>query len=102
LAGNTASKTLTVTYTPATATATVQLAWDPPLDATTVAGYRVYHGTAPGKYKQAFGHGISAGNVTTISISGLNRGTRHYFAVTTLDGAGNESSYSSEIFKDVP
>ena len=77
------------------------LAWD----AVTIpnpSGYRVYFGTASGTYLQSIGQGISVGNVTTYTITGLASGTRYYFAVTDFDTLGMESSYSNEVFKDIP
>jgi hypothetical protein len=93
--------TWSFTTTQATPNGTAILAWD----AVTVAnlsGYRVYYGTAPGTYIQAFGQGLAVGNVTTYTLTGLNSGTRYYFAVTAVDTANNESTYSNEAFKDIP
>lgn len=90
---------------PASASATsngVTLAWDPPSGASNLSGYRIYIGTAPGKYLQPAGQGISVGNVTTYTLLGLSGGTRYYFAVTAFDTTGNESARSNETFKDVP
>ncbi|MHB8535777.1 MAG: fibronectin type III domain-containing protein, partial [Sulfuricaulis sp.] len=78
------------------------LAWDLPVNAVGLSGYRLYYGTATGKYQQAYGQGISVGNVTTYTLLGLSSGTRYYFAVTAIDNLGNESVYSNEAFKDVP
>lgn len=78
------------------------LAWDSPATATNVSGYRVYYGTATGTYLQPYGQGISVGNVTTYTLMGLSSGIRYYFAVTTFDASGNESTYSNEAFKDIP
>lgn len=78
------------------------LAWDSPATAANVSGYRVYYGTAPGTYLQPYGQGISVGNVTTYTLMGLSSGIRYYFAVTTFDASGNESTYSNEAFKDIP
>lgn len=78
------------------------LAWDAPAGATDVSGYRLYYGSAPGTYDQAPGAGIGVGNVTTYTVTGLNRATRIYFAVTAVDAQGNESGYSNEVFKDIP
>jgi hypothetical protein len=79
---------------------TVTLAWDA-VTASGLSGYRVYYGTAPGVYSQALGSGIAVGNVTTYVVAGLAFGTRYYFAVTAF-GATEESSYSNEVFKDIP
>jgi hypothetical protein len=96
--GNTGQKQLTVTYNPGPVTSnSATLAWDAVV-APNVSGYRVYYGTTPGVY----GPGLSIGNVTTYTVSGLSNGTRYYFAVTAFDASGNESGYSNEAFKDIP
>jgi hypothetical protein len=77
------------------------LGWDP-LTFPNFSGYRVYYGTAPGTYLQSPGQGISAGNVTTYTVTGLASGSRYYFAVTDFDTLGNESPFSSEVFADIP
>jgi chitodextrinase len=78
---------------------TATLTWDA-VTAPGLSGYRVYYGTAPGVYSQALGNGINVGNVTTYVVTGLARGTRYYFAVTAF--GTTESSYSNEVFKDIP
>ena len=79
----------------------VALAWDA-VTIPNLSGYRVYFGTAPGTYLQPLGQGISVGNVTTYTMTGLASGTRYYFVVTDYDTLGGESDYSNEVFKDVP
>ena len=59
------------------------------------------YGTAPGTY-QPLGQGINAGNVTTYTLTALSSGTRYYFAVTAIDTSNTESTYSNEVFKDIP
>ncbi len=87
-----------ITLAPTTAT----LQWDEVLFPT-LSGYRVYFGTASGIYQQAPGAGINvAGNVTTLTVTGLSTGTRYFFAVTAYDASNNESSKSNEVFKDIP
>ena len=102
-AGNTSSNSTSVSVTtpPLPPSNSASLAWDA-VTASTLAGYRVYFGNAPGTYLQSPGQGISVGNVTTYTVMGLASGTRYYFAVTDFDTLGNESSYSNEVFKDVP
>src|SRR5256885_2610948 len=68
----------------------------------TLAGYRVYFGTAPGTYLQSLGQGISVGNVTAYTLTGLASGSQYYFAVTAFDTVGVESPYSNEVSKNVP
>ncbi|HVY07504.1 MAG TPA: LamG-like jellyroll fold domain-containing protein [Burkholderiales bacterium] len=86
------------TKTPSTATV---LAWDA-VAAANLSGYRLYYGTSPGVYQQAMGQGVNVGNVTTYTLAGLKSGTRYYFAVTAVDSANNESSFSNEAYKDIP
>ena len=102
-AGNTAAQSATATATTQTpaANGTATLTWDP-VTASNLSGYRVYYGTTPGNYLQSPGQGISVGNVTTFTVTGLGSGVRYYFAVTAFDASGNESSYSNEAFKDMP
>ena len=96
----TAARSVTATFSQ-TISNTASLAWDPVV-ATNFSGYRIYYGTAPGTYQQTYGQGISVGNVTTYTLTGLSNGTRYYFAVTSVDTSGNESVYSNEAFKDIP
>jgi hypothetical protein len=79
----------------------VTLAWDP-VAGPNLAGYRIYYGTSTGMYSHAQGKGLDAGNATTFTATGLNGGTRYYFAATAYDNAGNDTSYSNEVFKDIP
>jgi hypothetical protein len=79
---------------------TATLAWDAVTDPS-LSGYRVYYGTAPGTYLQPVGQGLDVGDVTTYSVTGLSSGTRFYFASTAYTSNG-ESTYSNEVFKDIP
>jgi hypothetical protein len=90
---------LTWRPTPTLAATAATLAWDAVI-AANLSGYRVYYGTAPGTYLQLPGQGLSVGNVTTHTVTGLSSGTRYYFAVSAFDSSGNESPYSNEVFKD--
>src|SRR5438552_7783903 len=98
---NSATASVTTGNTPPPPSNSAGLAWDA-VTAPSLSGYRLYFGTAPGTYLQALGQGISVGNVTTYTVMGLASGTRYYFAVTDFDTLGNESSYSNEVFKDIP
>ena len=80
---------------------TASLSWDA-VTHPSLAGYRVYYGTASGTYLQAAGLGLNVGNVTTFMVTGLASGTRYFFAVTAFDSSSNESGYSNEVFKDIP
>jgi hypothetical protein len=75
----------------------VTLAWSP-VPYANVAGYKVYYGRASRNYT----NGISVGNVTNATISGLTDGATYYFAITTLSTFGLESGYSSEVSYMVP
>src|SRR6266853_1798778 len=102
-AGNISSNSASVSVTtpPAPPSNSASLAWDS-VTALNLSGYRIYFGTAPGTYLQSVGQGISVGNVTAYIVTGLASGARYYFAVTDFDALGQESSYSNEVFKDIP
>jgi len=72
----------------------VSLAWDPVTDAS-LAGYKVYYGTA----SRTYGTPLLAGTSPTYTVSGsyLPPGHTYYFAVTAYDTSGNESGYSNEV-----
>ena len=82
------------------ATGTADLTWTASPEPN-VSGYRVYHGTAPGSYLQPRGQGQAAGNVTSFKVSALESGKTYYFAVTAIDSAGQESSFSNEASKTI-
>lgn len=75
------------------------LAWNAPSDGR-VTGFRVYVGASSGSY-QAKGNGFNAGDGTSFTVTGLDSGKTYYFAVTSYDGSGNESSFSAEATKKV-
>src|SRR5467141_2050444 len=95
------STSVSVTTPPPPPSNSASLAWDA-VTAPTLSGYRVYFGTAPGTYLQSLGQGISVGNVTAYTITGLASGTQYYFAVTAFDTLGVESPYSNEVLKSIP
>ena len=102
-AGNALATNIVWDFTTASATPVniAGLAWDAVSDPN-LSGYRVYYGTASGTYLQSLGQGLDVGNVPTYTVTGLNSGTRYYFAVTAFGTAGNESGFSNEVFKDIP
>lgn len=58
-----------------------------------VSGYRIYYGVASGNYTNS----VTAGNVTTKTITGLAIGIPYYFAAVAYDASGVESDFSTEI-----
>src|SRR2546421_5308947 len=95
------STSVSVTTPPPPPSNTASLAWDA-VTVPSLSGYRVYFGTAPGTYLQSLGQGISVGNVTAYTLTGLASGSQYYFAVTAFDTVGVESPYSNEVSKNVP
>jgi hypothetical protein len=75
----------------------VSLCWNAST-CTNVAGYNIYLGTNSGTYIAE----ISVGNVTNASISNLTAGVVYYFAATTLNSRGDESSLSNQTAFLVP
>lgn len=69
----------------------LDLSWNPSPD-TNVIGYYIYYGVSIG----GFTNKISAGNNTTLEISGLSAGVTYYFAATAYDASGDESQPSNE------
>ena len=63
-----------------------------------LAGYRVYHGTTPGNY----GSPRDAGMTSSYQYNNLESNKTHYFSVTAVDEAGNESPPSPEVSKAIP
>jgi Fibronectin type III domain len=89
------------TPAPAPVPGSVTLSWSAPTEQT-VAGYRLYYGTASGSYQQARGGGMQVGSATTYTAANLMRGVTYYFVVTAVDSAGNDSAYSNEVNKLIP
>jgi fibronectin type 3 domain-containing protein len=96
------SASVSVTTPPPQPSNSASLAWDAVTAAPNLSGYRVYFGSAPGTYLQPLGQGISVGNVTAYTLTGLASGSLYYFAVTALDTLGMESPYSNEVSKNIP
>jgi hypothetical protein len=84
------------------------LAWDAPTTntdgsslnpATDLSQYKIYYGTASLTYTTVVN--VTNPGTTTISETlNLSPGT-YYFAVTTIDVSGQESSYSNEVVKTI-
>lgn len=102
LVGCGGAPTETSSAAPAPATGTATLSWSAPIHnvdgspITSLAGYRVYVGTAPGEYQ-----GIDVGNTTSYRFHDLIPGTTYYFAVTAVDAGGNESDFSAVVSKQI-
>jgi chitodextrinase len=96
------SASVSVTTPPPQPSNSASLAWDAVTAAPNLSGYRVYFGSAPGTYLQPLGQGISVGNVTAYTLTGLASGSLYYFAVTAFDTLGMESPYSNEVSKNIP
>lgn len=77
--------------------AQVTLAWNRNSEPT-VAGYKVYYGTASRAYSAV----IDVGNWTSCVISGLQNGITYFFTATAYDSAGNESDFAAEVSYTVP
>jgi len=77
--------------------AQVTLAWNANNEPT-VAGYRVYYGTASRVYSMV----VDVGNWTNCVISELQDGITYFFTATAYDSEGSESSYADEISYTVP
>lgn len=84
---------------PPPATGSAALTWDAVADAR-VIGYRVYWGTAPRAYLQAYGAGTLVTG-TSHTVPSLAAGATYYFAVTAV-AEGLESGYSNEASKVLP
>jgi hypothetical protein len=78
--------------------ASVEVSWNanPPEDG--VVNYRVYLGTATGRYVRTENSGLR----TMATVSGLQEGVTYHFAVTAMDGVGNESLFSDEAVVRIP
>ena len=72
------------------------LSWSP-VTSTNLAGYKLYMGTASGRY----GTAVDIGNVTAYVASNLTLGTTYYFVVTSYSTSGSESPYSNEVSKSI-
>ncbi len=75
----------------------VTLTWSPSSN-TNVAGYKIYYGGTSRNYTNV----LVAGNVTSYTVAGLSEGATYYFSATTVDGTGNESSFSNEAVYSIP
>jgi hypothetical protein len=77
--------------------AQIALTWDPNSESD-LAGYDIYYGTSSGNYQWT----IDVGNITSYTLTGLNRGTTYYFAATAYNTQGLQSGFSNEVVYTVP
>ena len=92
-----ASATSTSSPTPASSHS-VTLDWNP--SASSVAGYHVYRGGAPGgPYSRITGSIVSALNFKDAEVQS---GGRYFYVVTALGADGVESPFSNEVAADIP
>jgi PKD repeat protein len=78
--------------------ANVNLVWDAS-SSTNVGGYKISYGQSSGNYSTT----IDTGNKTNYVVSGLQEGTKYFFAVKAYDSTKTtESVYSNEINVTAP
>ncbi len=82
---------------PTQAITSLNVTWNASGD-TNVLGYKVYYGTVSQQYSNV----VVAGNATSTLISGIKPGNTYYFAATSYNAAGWESTYSPQISYTVP
>jgi hypothetical protein len=84
---------------PSPSTGNVTLTWtaNRELD---LAGYKIYIGTASGKYSFP-GSPFLTAKVTSYTVSDLPKGQTYCFAISAYDSAGNESVLSAEVSKSL-
>lgn len=64
---------------------------DNPTNSSGIGGYRIYYGQSSPPSTA-----VNVGNVTDAWVTGLDNKRDYYFAITAVDGAGNESARSAE------
>jgi len=84
---------------PVSSTGSVTLSWSANGEKD-LAGYKIYLGTSSGNYT-ASGSPTVIGKVTSYTVTGLQRNTTYFFALSAYDSAGNESALSGEASKSV-
>ena len=83
---------------PALTNGIATLSWDANREPN-LAGYKVYQTTTSGTYGAPLA--ILTVDVTKYTVSGLEGGVTHFFAVTAYNSNGAESSFSSEVSKHI-
>jgi Fibronectin type III domain len=84
---------------PVSSTGTVTLSWSANSESD-LAGYKIYYGTSSGEYT-ASGSPTVIGKVTGYTVTGLQRNTTYFFALSAYDSAGNESALSAEVSRSI-
>lgn len=84
---------------PAPASGSATLTWTLNSE-TDLAGYKIYVGTAPGRYAYP-GSPFMIGVTGTYTIAGLPSGQTYYFAISAYDYFGAESTLSAEVSKSI-
>jgi hypothetical protein len=84
---------------PVSSTGSVTLSWAANSESD-LAGYKIYFGTQSGVYT-ASGSPTIIGNATTYTVTGLQRNTTYFFALSAYDSAGNESALSAEVSRSI-
>jgi hypothetical protein len=79
------------------ATGSITLTWYPS-PSPAIAGYNIYSGGVSGIYTNK----VSAGNVTSVTVSNLVAGSTYYFVATCYDTVGDESAFSNEAVYAIP
>jgi hypothetical protein len=85
------------TEVPSEGITSLTVLWNKSAD-TNVQGYKLYYGTTSQQYTSL----VVAGNATNALVGGVTPGVTYYFAATSYNAAGWESSYSPEISYTVP
>lgn len=76
---------------------TVTLAWNPSTDNVGVAGYRLYEYLTVNHFSSYWLLRIDDIKLAPVRVTGLKPGSTHRYAVTAIDGAGNESDRSATL-----
>lgn len=84
---------------PSPSTGNITLTWMPNREPD-LAGYKVYVGTASGRYDFP-GSPFVAGTVTSYTVLNLPQPQTYFFALSAYDNAGNESGLSAEVSKSL-
>ncbi len=96
----------TPTPTPSPVLRTATLSWSAPTlneDGTpgTARGYKIYYGTSSGNYTTTVSE-ATIGNNTSYVVTGLQSGRTYYFAIVSIDAAGEDSRMTNELPYLVP